>query len=438
MKILRQLIDGLLALFLFLLPWQTRWLWQVNFLNKTYWEYGSQSLYATEILLWLIIILTFLDFILTKEVRTKLFSAGLWQQRQKYFYLSLGLLAYLAATVIFSREPRLSYYFVFRLLEIWCLALVIYYQLNKDRFIWPLWLAGVGQGIFALWQFFAQYIPASKWLGLAEQAPANLGVSVIEFGDERWLRAYGSLGSPNALGLFLAVIFLLGLYLYAKLNNRQRIFFTLGQICILLGLLLSFSRAAYLAVIVGIIFYVFNFLKHCQRVIGRELFYSVLITVFLVAALTPLFAARFNLSNRLEQKSWQERQSQYSEALQIFYSRPFWGVGPGAYTAELAARHPDQPAWNYQPVHSLYLMLLVETGLVGLFLFIFGLYWVAKNVYYFRPQTWPLLAGLLTAGLFDHWFWSMFTGQAFFCLILAIILPTVHQQAPVDGGPYSR
>src|SRR3989344_8978085 len=38
--------------FIFLLPWQTRLIWHSAKLNGGSWEYGSYSLYATELVLW--------------------------------------------------------------------------------------------------------------------------------------------------------------------------------------------------------------------------------------------------------------------------------------------------------------------------------------------------------------------------------------------------
>ena len=48
--------NWLLALFIFLLPWQARWIVDVPVVNGGVWEYGVTSLYATEVLLWVVLI----------------------------------------------------------------------------------------------------------------------------------------------------------------------------------------------------------------------------------------------------------------------------------------------------------------------------------------------------------------------------------------------
>src|SRR3990167_3528965 len=55
MKKFERIIEYLFYLFIFLLPWQTRLIWQDASLNGYVWEYGRFSLYGTELLLWLIL-----------------------------------------------------------------------------------------------------------------------------------------------------------------------------------------------------------------------------------------------------------------------------------------------------------------------------------------------------------------------------------------------
>jgi len=72
--ILQEVQHVLALLFLFLLPWQTRYIWKYGQLNGGYWEYGTGSLYVTEILLWVILVLFFVNNFLKKEVWVGLFK----------------------------------------------------------------------------------------------------------------------------------------------------------------------------------------------------------------------------------------------------------------------------------------------------------------------------------------------------------------------------
>ena len=85
MNKLRQAIKTLLYFFIFLLPWQTRWIYDPGELNAGFWEYGTKSLYITEILLGIIIVLA-LVYIIKLDVRD--YKAG----KMKLNWLGLVLL----------------------------------------------------------------------------------------------------------------------------------------------------------------------------------------------------------------------------------------------------------------------------------------------------------------------------------------------------------
>jgi len=252
---LSKIIDWLLVVFLFLLPWQTRWIWQQGEINGAPWEYGTYSLYGTEILLWLIIILFAINKFGKKEIWKKVISSAHYQTHKKYLFFAVGFIIFLATSVLLSKNVWLSYNYVFYLLGGLCLFVILSNTVVIARSKIPhfvsgqapqsfclgiatplkglamtsiafrmaiaLWLGGVVQGLLALWQFLAQFVYGNKWLGMATQNPRDLGVAVIEFGDERWLRAYGSFGWPNSLGIYLAVLLVLGVILQLSLRGGQ-------------------------------------------------------------------------------------------------------------------------------------------------------------------------------------------------------------------------
>ncbi len=416
---LKKIYSLLLLVFLFLLPWQTRYIWHYGELNQGYWEYGTFSIYATEILLWIILILFFVQHFLRKEFWVKL------KEKKNRLGLVLFLFTLGLATAL-SNNFWVSYNYVFKLLEAMALMVVLAWQKDESRSEVPphgvgkiklqiaLWAGAVVQGALAVSQFLTQNVWASKWLGMAGQGANNLGPSVIEFADQRWLRAYGSFGSPNSLGIYLAVLFVLGLVLYLKTeSSRTKIFISAGQLFILSGLLVSFSRAAWLAAVVGALcLLALIFFKQRQWLysFGKQIGFAVVAVIFWLVIFYPVFSARFNFDNRLEAKSISERKGQYAEARSFIKSNPIFGVGPGAYTDALHKKYPTLQSWEYQPVHNIYLLALVEIGMAG-FLFLFWLYkklfWhiVKNNLIYL-----PIVVSLLAAGLFDHWLWSMYTG----------------------------
>ena len=67
MKTLKKLVEYGFYLFIFLLPWQTRLIWRDATLNGFTYEYGRASLYGTQILLWVLLLLGVVILFKTKQ-----------------------------------------------------------------------------------------------------------------------------------------------------------------------------------------------------------------------------------------------------------------------------------------------------------------------------------------------------------------------------------
>ena len=305
---------------------------------------------------------------------------------------------------------------------------------------------GVGQGILAVGQFFSQTVTHIPGFGMAPQTAARLGSFVIETGTERWLRAYGAFGSPNILGGYLALVFVIGLLLYLKSSPPQKIFFTVGQMVVVAGLVLSFSRGAWAAVGAGAIATVIltpplrgkNLCPNHQEDrdpsvvslsqddseprndILKQLVFCFLVVAVLFFIFRPLFTTRFTPSVRLESRSLAERAGQYRDALSILKEHWLTGVGPGAYTAALVGKHPERPVWNLQPAHNIYLLLFVELGAVGFVLFFWWCFFIARRILERERRWFPVLLTLLVLGLFDHWLASLYIGQIAWWVIFGL------------------
>lgn len=77
-----------------------------------------------------------------------------------------------------------------------------------------------------------------------------------------------------------------------------------------------------------------------------------------------------------------ERGRYIKGAINILLTHPFFGVGIGRYTNAVQSLYPNHPAWSYQPVHNIYLLILVELGIVGVSAFIALLYYTLKKKTY--------------------------------------------------------
>jgi O-antigen ligase len=172
--------------------------------------------------------------------------------------------------------------------------------------------------------------------------------------------------------------------------------------------------------IVGLALVIFFKQKDWRVFFVKQVVFILVLVSFWVGIFFPIFSARFNIHNRLEVYSIAERQSQYKESLSFIKSKPFLGVGPALYTFAVSKKYPKLASWQFQPVHNIYVLAVVEFGVFfALFLGLIILSLI-KKVFKNNLIFLPVLFTLLVAGLFDHWLFSMFTGLVFYWAIIGL------------------
>ena len=458
MSRLAKTIEYLFYLFIFLLPWQTRWIWHYGSLNGGQSEYLTFSLYATEILLWLILVLAIIY-----KIRVKDEEAGILNYKILDFYILFFLLLIISALSIFwSLDKQVAIYYLIKLLEGFALLIfIINFKFSYFNVGGALVLSGFVQAILAITQFLTQRVWASKWLGMAEQLPQILGVSVVESDSMRWLRAYGSLSHPNILAGFLVVSCLLLVVLLILARHKwEKVLLWISCLIILTGLFFTFSKAAFLALGVGILFLsIFIFLSNETRT--KIIFSQMLFSGFLVLAVLTMFYSqlvftRLSGEERLEQKSLSERALYFEQAKNLIKANWLKGTGLGNYTLALYNQLSEkQPAWAYQPVHNVYLLVATELGILGFVIFILLIIEGLRRIYHFKIQehlglleifsqfqfigiyefyrqrfyrflgTTAIFLAILVLMVFDHYFWTQYFGIMLWWLCLGLWLKQV-------------
>jgi O-antigen ligase len=466
---LQKIINWLIIVYVFLLPWQTAYIFDEKFLNGAKWQAGTGVVYATELILWLMAVLQLIYFIKNKShigLGQKIFNIkySILKNKQR-FALIIGLWLFLAwsgLSIFWSIDKASAFYLWFHLLEGAALFFVILNsKIATKKLLWSLAAAGGLQGLLATGQFLTQTITANKFLGLAAHSAGVLGDIVIETADGRWLRAYGSLAHPNILGGFLVLGLIAASLLWIsywqspllgqKWNNSwprselkkfvsvwMKLLTLIGlSLLITAGLFFSFSRSAWLAtlviIIIGLSVIIAKHKNNSQYSIFNikySIFYLSPLILFLMLALifSPLISARTDFTNRLEAQSNTERLTQIGQATRLINERPLTGVGLNNYILALAEVNPGQPAYIYQPIHNLYLLIFAELGAVGIILFLILLINIvgyALKQIKTAPLLWlnllPLLAILIIC-FFDHYFWTQYIGVMLFWLSLTFLL----------------
>jgi len=432
MKFLHAAIHYGILLFVFLVPWQARLVLVPGSINGAYWEYGTQSLYATEVLLFVVLVAVAAKGALAITRQKPDFAL-------KKLYSPAGMLALAVAwaglSVMWSPDPSVGLEHWIVLIEAGVVFLILASgAVPFQKFSWAIILSGSIQAILAFVQFGMQEVFGGAWLGMAYQHASILGTSVVETDAMRMLRPYGSFPHPNMLGGWLALSLLL-----AMREARRTPLAYIAIAVLSVGLAATFSRSAWLAFGAGLAMYsligLIGLLRSRVRSLAmtREALALAVMALFvgvLVASYPEPFKERIFGSNRLEAKSVEERASGIAESWQLIKQHPITGVGIGNYGLGV---HRDidasKPAYHYQPVHNVPVLIMAELGLVGLVLMIMFLLslrtLVLKGEAILSSRRGWLSAGvfllpLAILALFDHYLWSLYSGMMMGAVYLSI------------------
>jgi len=227
------------------------------------------------------------------------------------------------------------------------------------------------------------------------------GVNVISFG----IRFQGFFKDPNVLGPFLAIPLAFWFEKYLK-SQRKNISYLFISLILILGVVMTFSRAAWL----NIFFTIFILLLLNFRRISVKEYFRMISFVFLIMLLLALLIISdteilgYRLSafflNRLGLQSYdQDRFESQKAFVKGIEESPFFGVGPGNY---------DLLTQGYA-THNLYLRMLGEKGLFGFLVLLVIILVSLRNFWKMRKSYAFLFAGfigtLINSFFIDSWHW---------------------------------
>ena len=248
-------------------------------------------------------------------------------------------------------------------------------------------------------------IPLNWWSAIGYNGSTILPLQLVDPAVKS-TRAFATLGGPNQLGAYLILPTILGVVLAVKSKRWQ---YGLGSILTLGGLVVSFSRSAWLGLVVAAIASVLLLGNRVVRLIMVGLVGASMIALIISASMLPQYLQNtkvqyFLLHGRYSQTKQVEgsdvgRNSAQQKALATIKSEP-WGHGLGtAGPASFKAAHPFI-------TESWYLQIGLELGIlgVGLFLVFFGAN-IVMLIKLVSPLSLALAAsvvGLLVTNLFLH------------------------------------
>ena len=242
-------------------------------------------------------------------------------------------------------------------------------------------------------------------------------VTVILFNHSRFFFAqewsnsvtYPFFKDHTIYGAILALIipFMFGFFIKSKalgLSDFERILALIVSVVLIIGLIFSFTRAAWVSVLCALIFLILLLLgfkfKHFMLLagIGVILLFVFWTRIFMSFSNTQAVSssdlkAHFeSISNVSTDVSNTERINRWNSAIRMYKEKPFLGWGPGTYMFKYAPfqKYREKTAISTDfgtlgNAHSEYLGPLSESGLIGMLSFIaIALIFVYKGIYLFR------------------------------------------------------
>lgn len=251
-------------------------------------------------------------------------------------------------------------------------------------------------------------------------------------------RIVGTFGHFNAMGAFLSmmIVFSFNLAITEK-DRRARIFFYAALVLNVLAILLTFSRGAWIAVILGIVVSAWirgmaQFLKIFTIVVGALAIMSVVAP--------PRYIARLATVPKIEDMASKNRLRQWEIAYETITTYPLLGVGLTSNGAHVTEKY-DEPASG--EIHNLFLHIGSERGLPAMvvLLSIFGLFYVncirrisrTEDPFYHSIYV-ALFAALVAFGVVNLFAYQFIRGLGlFFAMFLGMYSAAVYIEENEPG-----
>jgi len=261
------------------------------------------------------------------------------------------------------------------------------------------------------------------------------GIANAAINGQLFLRPYATFSHPNVLAGYLFVFMTLIVVLAKqKFFKQQNVFIYLSFICGSIALFLTMSRVSMLAWGTVIMFFLaHSFWKKTRMVFTkkadlRQIKNKTLLLLFFAIALFiftfPIGLRFFQLN--LSDETVVQREILIQDSIVMFQQHPILGVGLNNFLVNLPLVQKQYGEVLYiQPVHNIYLLILSETGVIGLVAFLYFLLSTFKRLKKnANVEFQALFILILFLGFFDHYFFTLQQGQLLIVITFGLFWST--------------
>jgi O-antigen ligase len=393
------------------------------FQTGAYSDFTSISLYLSDIFLFVSFI-----FILPRGIPT--FFHSKWLILTAFWLILITLIG-------FDHHSNLNWFFLAKYIEFFLVAYGTASILVRDtpfrlNLLKIFVFLGTFESVLGIYQFIIQKSVGLNRLGEQIIAPNLTGIAKIIVNGKEFIRSYGTFPHPNLLSAFIFTTIILNIYLLIKAQAKPiRLVPIVSLLINVFGLILTFSRASYLALLVSLIILVGAFVY--KRIFNKKVLSILAILtgglILSIVILRPFFLTRATISDDASL----ERIFYAKIGVSILKTHPIIGDGLGQSVLDMQKYSPIKLwPWQIQPVHNYFLLAAVEMGLIGVILLIIFflihvkqlLQSITKNKegdMEFRIILLCIFAGFLVLMQFDHYFYTIEQTQLLLWIILGMI-----------------
>lgn len=276
--------------------------------------------------------------------------------------------------------------------------------------ITTLLIFGILQSLIAVYQSLPSFFFSADF---------DTGASVLRSSFGEILRASGTFAHPNILGFFLVVAFFLSSF--ASSSWRK------WRFLLLIGIFFSFSRTAFLALLLGTILMNLNFLRKRR---SHNLYCKILLPILILSIFGFLFRHFFDSFS----PSNSERITQIFGSFYAIKEHFLFGIGTGNF-ATFFSQNQNVFPWQLQPVHNLFLLTASEWGMLsGIFFALFYLFLGKRSFILAQKHNAPALLGMFGTffvfALFEHLLLTSFIGLLLLAIFSGILLRPLSEIYP--------
>lgn len=408
-------------------------------------DYLSPTVYLTDLLVILLVILSCSRFIL--------FVKGIFKKRKsKLLILSLlGIgTAIVVANILKATTPPVAVIKWIKIIELLILALYAYInkKSNKET-LYALYYSVTFFSLIGILQFVLQKTIGGPLYLLGERHFSLItpGIALAKINGVDYLRAYSTFPHPNAFAGYLGV----GVVLITLMNCTIRLFnkkqLWLFYLVSSIAFFLTFSSGALVAGSITAVYFLLNkknkevncnginaidfvakkrFKLHPRFNRGFRLrsaiktkIVQLLFLLFICLSLTtPVFWKLYGDKISMPE-SVGLRLAQAEAAMNMFKNHALWGVGLNNFILSVRDNTVVGTSLFIQPAHNVYLLLLTEIGTVGFIFFVAVVLLTSNNL---NRKYVPIFIYILITSFVDHYWLTLQQNLLLLFFVLGISL----------------